>query len=96
MNRQHIEQHYRDGLSLFATATGIGTRECEAIRRHAEREESRRDYSAAEEAYRAAALLQPGDVSSWRGLARCARRLGDDTRATSCERIADALERRAS
>lgn len=77
-------------IGLLASRVGVTAAECAAIRRHAEREESRGDHARAAETYRAAALLEPGERANWEGLARCFAALGDP-RAVDARRVADAV-----
>lgn len=84
----------RGKIGLLAHVAGFGADECAAIRRHAEREESRGDHAAAAETWRVAAMLEPGEASGWEGLARCLRRLGDTRGARGAEDVASTVKRR--
>ena len=79
---------------LFASIAGLRPCDAAAVRRHAHREESRGAYTDACEAYRAAIALSPEDTSSWRGLARCLRRTGDERASSALERAASLLAER--
>lgn len=80
-------------IGALGAHAGFGRDECDAIRRHAEREESRGDFVGAAETWQVAALLEPGELSSWLGLARCFRKLGDGNRAREAEQVAEAMRR---
>jgi hypothetical protein len=80
-------------LGLLASRAGFSGGECAAIRRHAEREESRGELARAAESYHVASVLEPGEAANWDGLARCWRRLGDP-RGAHAQKVADAVRGR--
>jgi hypothetical protein len=81
----------RGRVGLLAHIAGFGPGECAAIRRHAEREESRQEWLAAAETFQVAAMIEPGEPACWEGLARCLSKLGDEARARHAFRVADRM-----
>jgi hypothetical protein len=86
-------------VSPLAARLGLSEEDAAAARREAERAESRGDHARALDVHRIALFIEPSDASSWRGLARAARRLGQEEAALRLEDaarvIAAVAERRA-
>ena len=86
-------------ISPLAARLGLGEDDAAAARREAERAESRGDHARALDIHRIALFIEPSDASSWRGVARAARRLGQEQAAVRLEDaarvVAAVAERRA-
>ncbi len=86
------EARVRTKRGLLARYAGVGDADIQAVRRRALRDESRGQWALALEAYRIAAVLEPGEATHWSGLSRCYAKLGDLHLAAQMARCAHAIE----
>jgi hypothetical protein len=87
---EEATRHTKRGL--FARYAGVVDADILAVRRRALADEARGEWAFALEAYRIAAVLEPGESMHWSGLARCYAKLGDLRLAEQMERCAAAGE----
>lgn len=94
MNRTHLVSVFkRSKISPLASHAGFGPEECRAVRRHAERELACGNHDAAADSFRMALVVEPGDASSWSGLAATVRALGQHDEAIALDRMARIVAR---